>query len=188
MFSQFRSRQDDFSGQNRTARSKKDRSFWGRRDRPFLLAKKFFTAMRNACSSGGLTGARACTENLHENRVGRSLKSQPAIKEACEIGGCLTCAKQPFTFESARKIKRQRIKSASCAQSRAAWDAKSSTSNHGVSGAKGRDTRPQFDRLCRDATKRQFDMVMAWSVDRLGRSLQDLCRKGDPSGLFVYAL
>ena len=28
--------------------------------------------------------------------------------------------------------------------------------------------------LCRDAAKRQFDMVMAWSVDRLGRSLQDL--------------
>jgi DNA invertase Pin-like site-specific DNA recombinase len=45
--------------------------------------------------------------------------------------------------------------------------------DHGVSGAKGRDQRPQFDRLCRDATKRQFDMVMAWSVDRLGR-LQDL--------------
>jgi DNA invertase Pin-like site-specific DNA recombinase len=46
--------------------------------------------------------------------------------------------------------------------------------DHGVSGSKGRDKRPQFDRLCRDATKRQFDMVMAWSVDRLGRSLQDL--------------
>jgi DNA invertase Pin-like site-specific DNA recombinase len=46
--------------------------------------------------------------------------------------------------------------------------------DHGVSGAKGRDKRPQFDKLCRDATKRQFDMVMAWSVDRLGRSLQDL--------------
>jgi DNA invertase Pin-like site-specific DNA recombinase len=28
--------------------------------------------------------------------------------------------------------------------------------------------------MCRDATKRQFDVVMAWSVDRLGRSLQDL--------------
>jgi DNA invertase Pin-like site-specific DNA recombinase len=28
--------------------------------------------------------------------------------------------------------------------------------------------------MCRDAAKRQFDMVMAWSVDRLGRSLQDL--------------
>ena len=46
--------------------------------------------------------------------------------------------------------------------------------DHGVSGAKGRDKRPQFDALCRDATKRQFDVVMAWSVDRLGRSLQDL--------------
>jgi DNA invertase Pin-like site-specific DNA recombinase len=46
--------------------------------------------------------------------------------------------------------------------------------DHGVSGAKGRDKRPQFDRLCRGATKRQFDVVMAWSVDRLGRSLQDL--------------
>jgi DNA invertase Pin-like site-specific DNA recombinase len=46
--------------------------------------------------------------------------------------------------------------------------------DHGISGAKGRDKRPQFDKLCRDATKRQFDLVMAWSVDRLGRSLQDL--------------
>jgi DNA invertase Pin-like site-specific DNA recombinase len=46
--------------------------------------------------------------------------------------------------------------------------------DHGVSGAKGRDKRPAFDALCRDATKRQFDVVMAWSVDRLGRSLQDL--------------
>jgi DNA invertase Pin-like site-specific DNA recombinase len=34
--------------------------------------------------------------------------------------------------------------------------------------------RPAFDALCRDAAQRQFDMVMAWSVDRLGRSLQDL--------------
>src|ERR1700730_16646830 len=46
--------------------------------------------------------------------------------------------------------------------------------DHGISGAKGREKRPAFDALCRDATKRQFEMVMAWSVDRLGRSLQDL--------------
>jgi DNA invertase Pin-like site-specific DNA recombinase len=46
--------------------------------------------------------------------------------------------------------------------------------DHGVSGAKGREKRPGFDNLCRDATKRQFDVVMAWSADRLGRSLQDL--------------
>src|SRR5215211_716815 len=36
--------------------------------------------------------------------------------------------------------------------------------DHGISGAKGRDKRPGFDALCRDATKRQFDVVMAWSV------------------------
>jgi DNA invertase Pin-like site-specific DNA recombinase len=46
--------------------------------------------------------------------------------------------------------------------------------DHGVSGAKRRDQRPAFDALCHDATKRQFEVVMAWSVDRLGRSLQDL--------------
>ena len=46
--------------------------------------------------------------------------------------------------------------------------------DHGISGAKSRDGRPEFDRLLRDAVQRKFDMVMAWSVDRLGRSLQDL--------------
>ena len=46
--------------------------------------------------------------------------------------------------------------------------------DHGISGAKGRDKRPAFDAMCRDANRRQFDVVMAWSVDRLGRSLQDL--------------
>jgi DNA invertase Pin-like site-specific DNA recombinase len=28
--------------------------------------------------------------------------------------------------------------------------------------------------MLKDATRRKFDVVMAWSVDRLGRSLQDL--------------
>jgi DNA invertase Pin-like site-specific DNA recombinase len=46
--------------------------------------------------------------------------------------------------------------------------------DEGVSGAKARADRPAFDALCKDATRRRFDMVMAWSVDRLGRSLQDL--------------
>ncbi len=46
--------------------------------------------------------------------------------------------------------------------------------DHGISGAKGRDQRPQFDAMHRDAARRLFDVIMAWSVDRLGRSLQDL--------------
>jgi DNA invertase Pin-like site-specific DNA recombinase len=46
--------------------------------------------------------------------------------------------------------------------------------DHGISGAKGKDKRPQFDALHKAAARREFDVVMAWSVDRIGRSLQDL--------------
>src|SRR5262245_52498576 len=46
--------------------------------------------------------------------------------------------------------------------------------DHGISGAKSRDGRPAFDAMCQAAARREFDLVMAWSVDRLGRSLQDL--------------
>jgi DNA invertase Pin-like site-specific DNA recombinase len=47
-------------------------------------------------------------------------------------------------------------------------------SDNGISGAKGREKRPAFDQLLKDAVHRQFDVIAAWSVDRLGRSLQDL--------------
>jgi DNA invertase Pin-like site-specific DNA recombinase len=46
--------------------------------------------------------------------------------------------------------------------------------DHGVSGAKGRIQRPQLDRLLKDAVRGRYDLLAAWAVDRLGRSLQDL--------------
>jgi DNA invertase Pin-like site-specific DNA recombinase len=46
--------------------------------------------------------------------------------------------------------------------------------DQGISGSKGRDKRPAFNQLHKDMVRRKFDIVMAWSVDRLGRSLQDL--------------
>src|SRR4029450_7944259 len=46
--------------------------------------------------------------------------------------------------------------------------------DHGISGAKGRKERPRFDALLHAVTRKEFDMVAAWSVDRLGVSLQDL--------------
>ncbi len=46
--------------------------------------------------------------------------------------------------------------------------------DEGVSGAKGRDRRPGLDALCGAVARREVDLVAAWSVDRLGRSLQDL--------------
>ena len=44
----------------------------------------------------------------------------------------------------------------------------------GISGAKGRSERPALDAMMKAATQRKFDMVMCWSIDRLGRSLQNL--------------
>ncbi len=54
------------------------------------------------------------------------------------------------------------------------WQVTAEYVDHGISGAKGRDQRPEFDKLCRAIARKEFDLVMAWSVDRLGRSLQDL--------------
>src|SRR4051794_7142973 len=44
----------------------------------------------------------------------------------------------------------------------------------GISGAKGRGKRPGLDRMLNDAGRRKFDVVVAWAVDRMGRSLVDL--------------
>jgi len=56
----------------------------------------------------------------------------------------------------------------------AGWDVVDKYIDEAVSGAKGRDERPQFDALHQAITRREVDMVMAWSVDRIGRSLQHL--------------
>ena len=43
-----------------------------------------------------------------------------------------------------------------------------------VSGGKARHDRPAFQQMCDDAARRRFDLVAAWSVDRISRNLQDL--------------
>ena len=54
------------------------------------------------------------------------------------------------------------------------WNVVATFTDAGISGTKGRDKRPGYDRLCRGIARREFDRVAAWSVDRLGRSLQEL--------------
>lgn len=44
----------------------------------------------------------------------------------------------------------------------------------GISGAKGRDQRPQFDAMLKGAARREYDVVAAWDVSRLGRSMRHL--------------
>ncbi len=54
------------------------------------------------------------------------------------------------------------------------WKVVTTYTDEGISGAKGRDKRPGLDALLKGVARKEFDVVAAWSVDRLGRSLQDL--------------
>jgi DNA invertase Pin-like site-specific DNA recombinase len=57
---------------------------------------------------------------------------------------------------------------------RSGWEVVDFYEDAGISGSNGRDKRPGFDQLLNDATARKINTVAAWSVDRLGRSLQHL--------------
>ena len=57
---------------------------------------------------------------------------------------------------------------------RRGWKVAEQYSDAGISGAKGREGRPGLDQMLKDASKRRFDVVMSWAIDRLGRSLIDL--------------
>ena len=57
---------------------------------------------------------------------------------------------------------------------RSGWEVIDQYLDEGISGSKGRDKRPEFDRLLKDANRKKFDGILVWSVDRLGRSLQHL--------------
>jgi DNA invertase Pin-like site-specific DNA recombinase len=73
----------------------------------------------------------------------------------------------------AQTVENQRLELERVAKS-AGWEIVEVYQDEGISGAKGRDQRPAFDRLLKDANRRRFDLIAAWSVDRLGRSLQYL--------------
>src|ERR1700751_1044026 len=57
---------------------------------------------------------------------------------------------------------------------RRGWQVVEQYQDTGISGAKGRDGRPGLDQMLNDAQRRKFDVIMAWAIERLGRSLIDL--------------
>lgn len=57
---------------------------------------------------------------------------------------------------------------------RSGWEVVGIYEDHGISGAKGRDRRPGFDALLKAVARSEINMVAAWSVDRLSRSLSHL--------------
>ena len=57
---------------------------------------------------------------------------------------------------------------------RRGWEVLREYHDAGISGSKSREERPGLDKMLKDAQRRRFDVVMAWAIDRLGRSLIDL--------------
>ena len=61
--------------------------------------------------------------------------------------------------------------------------------DQGISGAKGRDQRPAFDPMLKDAVRRRFDILMVWSIDRLGSSVLHVANalaELDAAGIRLY--
>ena len=54
------------------------------------------------------------------------------------------------------------------------WEIGPVYQDEGISGAKGRDKRPAYDQMLKDAVRAKFNVLMAWDVSRLGRSLGGL--------------
>jgi DNA invertase Pin-like site-specific DNA recombinase len=57
---------------------------------------------------------------------------------------------------------------------RRGWEVVQVYGDAGISGSKGRANRLGLDQMLKDASRREFDIVMAWAIDRVGRSLIDL--------------
>ena len=61
--------------------------------------------------------------------------------------------------------------------------------DHGISGVKGREQRPAFDAMLKDAVRRRYDILLVWSIDRLGRSVlhvANVLAELDAAGIRLY--
>src|SRR5262245_35887647 len=75
------------------------------------------------------------------------------------------------TSEQTTKNQRRELEAVA---KRHGWLVVSTFEDAGISGANGREQRPGLDALMKAVARREIDMVAAWSVDRLGRSLTGL--------------
>src|ERR1700681_1635968 len=75
---------------------------------------------------------------------------------------------------TSRQDTENQLRELSAVADRSGWEIWKVYEDSGISGAKGRDQRPGLEAMMKAVNAREFDMVAAWSVDRLGRSLTDL--------------
>ena len=70
------------------------------------------------------------------------------------------------------------------------WEIVQTYEDAGISGAKGRNQRPAFNQMLKDAVRRRFDVCMCWSIDRLGRSVLHVASamaELDAAGVALYS-
>ena len=82
----------------------------------------------------------------------------------------------PLEIKPHRSSGRIRIEELGQIAERRGWTVVATYRDAGISGAKGRDKRPGLDAMLKDAGRLPVHIVMAWAIDRLGRSLIDLLR------------
>src|ERR1700739_3135257 len=89
---------------------------------------------------------------------------------------------------SRQATENQRVALARVAQHRD-WTVVQTYKDAGISGAKGRNKRPAFDQMLKNAVRRKFDILMVWSIDRLGRSVLhgDRCKTGGYSATITVS-
>jgi DNA invertase Pin-like site-specific DNA recombinase len=83
----------------------------------------------------------------------------------------------------------QRLALARVAEHRG-WEIVQSYEDTGISGAKGRDQRPAFNQMLKDAVRGRFGVLMVWSIDRLGRSVLHVASamaEMDAAGVALYS-
>lgn len=69
------------------------------------------------------------------------------------------------------------------------WENVEVFQDEGLSGSLGRDSRPGFNELLHRASRGHFDIVAAWSLDRLGREPKDvfeLTAIAEKKGFTIY--
>ena len=79
----------------------------------------------------------------------------------------LRVSKNEQTIENQR-IELERVAAAK------GWKVIATFKDEGVSGAFGREVRVQYDSMLKQGVQAKFDVVLAWDVSRLSRSLVDL--------------
>ncbi len=91
----------------------------------------------------------------------------------CQHFDCRRLLHRGQDFYAAFMVENQIRELTQIAQRRG-WEIVQTYQDRGISGAKDRRYRPALDQMLKDAQRCEFDVVMRWAIDRLGKSLIDL--------------